>query len=223
MRCGVRKLVRTIGHFRNMRYNGYMCTVEDCSLPVRAIGLCAKHYAREYRRRNAKPRAVRVCSIEGCEAVHEARGLCSAHYQRLIRYPKLSADPEYRERENARLRALADSRRAYERERSKAHRATPEGRAAHRRRESERRARVRGLNYEVFTDEEMLALYGADCHICGGPIDLEAPRRAGVPGWEHGLQREHVIPISGGGPTTLENCRPAHGLCNIKKGRSLAF
>jgi len=32
-----------------------------------------------------------------------------------------------------------------------------------------------------------------------------------------GLQIDHVIPIVKGGPDTLNNVRPAHGLCNIKK------
>lgn len=199
-----------------------MCTIPDCGKPVKATGLCVVHYARQYRLRNAKPKVVRLCEIEGCENRHEARGLCSAHYQRLVRYPKLAADPTYRARETKRLRLLAESRREFERERARVYRDSPAGKAARARRESERRARVAGLNYEVFTDQEMLELYGTDCHICLEPIDLDAPRRPGKPGWERGLQREHVIPIASGGPTTLDNCRPAHALCNLKKGKRLA-
>lgn len=197
-----------------------MCDIDDCGLPVRSIGLCAKHYAQDYRRKNAKPKSVRLCEVEDCGNKHRSKGFCDKHYQRFVTQPKRSADPVYRERQRKRLRTLAASRREFERERSKAYRETPEGRAARARRESERRARVAGLNYEVFTDIEMLALYGTDCHICLEPIDLDAPRRVGVPGWELGLHREHVVPITKGGGTTLENCRPSHGLCNLMKAKS---
>ena len=185
---------------------------------MRSIGLCAKHYAQDYRRKNAKPKTPRLCDVEGCESVHMARGYCSAHYQRLIRYPVLTADPTYRDRENTRLRSRAREHADDERERNATYRATSEGKLQRSRRESERRARVAGLNYETFTDDEMLALYGSDCHICREPVDLDAPRSTRYLGWERGLQREHVIPIVKGGGTTLENCRPSHGLCNLRKG-----
>jgi len=32
-----------------------------------------------------------------------------------------------------------------------------------------------------------------------------------------GLHIDHVMPLSKGGPDTLENVRPAHGSCNVKK------
>jgi 5-methylcytosine-specific restriction endonuclease McrA len=49
---------------------------------------------------------------------------------------------------------------------------------------------------------------------------MSAPRATGKAGWEMGLQIDHIIPIARGGADKLENVKPAHGLCNIKKGAS---
>ena len=46
---------------------------------------------------------------------------------------------------------------------------------------------------------------------------MNAPRQTGLDGWENGLQIDHLIPISKGGPDTLINVRPTHGLCNLRK------
>jgi 5-methylcytosine-specific restriction endonuclease McrA len=81
-----------------------------------------------------------------------------------------------------------------------------------------RRARVNKVEHIPYTKEEVLEKYGSDCHICGIPIDLNAPRKAGKKGWEHGLHLDHLIPISKGGPDTIDNVRPAHGVCNLSKG-----
>lgn len=81
-----------------------------------------------------------------------------------------------------------------------------------------RRARITGNGYSPYTEQEVLDLYGTDCHLCNEPIDLLAKRRAGEDGWEKGLHIDHVKPIIKGGSDTLENVRPAHGLCNIAKG-----
>ena len=81
-----------------------------------------------------------------------------------------------------------------------------------------RRARKFGNGVEPYTEEEVLNLYGVDCHICNEPIDMEAPRQPGKEGWQKGLHIDHLIPLLHGGPDTLENVRPAHGLCNISKG-----
>ncbi len=80
-----------------------------------------------------------------------------------------------------------------------------------------RRARRYGVAFERFTVQDVLDRWGTDCHICGERIDFVAPRTAREQGWERGLQLEHVIPLFQGGTDTLDNVKPAHGLCNAKK------
>lgn len=81
----------------------------------------------------------------------------------------------------------------------------------------------RGYNPEsnYFTANTVLAKYGENCHICNGPIDLEASRKSGVDGWELSLHIDHVMPLSKGGDDTLENVRPAHGQCNLFKSAKI--
>ena len=45
------------------------------------------------------------------------------------------------------------------------------------------------------------------CYLCG---ELIARQRD--------LSADHVIPRAHGGPTTVDNLRPAHKLCNSRKG-----
>jgi hypothetical protein len=97
-------------------------------------------------------------------------------------------------------------------------------RAEHQRRAgSRRRSRMRGLPQERYTEQEVLDVYGTDCHLCEKPIDLDAPRRTGWgKGWERGLQLDHLKPIAKGGSDTLANVRPSHALCNLSKGKKYA-
>ena len=82
-----------------------------------------------------------------------------------------------------------------------------------------RRARKKGNGFEPYTEEQVLEKWGTDCYLCGEPIDMDAPRRVGKPGWERGLHMEHVIDIADGGRDDLENVKPSHGLCNLKKSK----
>lgn len=69
-----------------------------------------------------------------------------------------------------------------------------------------------------YTVEQVVALWGICCHMCGDLIDFDAPRNCKGDGWELGLHLDHVIPITAGGSDSLDNVKPAHALCNIKKG-----
>jgi len=80
-----------------------------------------------------------------------------------------------------------------------------------------RRALRKNNGQEPYTEDQVLNLYGDNCHICQNPIDLSANRAVGHPGWEMALHIDHIVPISKGGPDTLENVKPAHGLCNLSK------
>ena len=86
-----------------------------------------------------------------------------------------------------------------------------------RRSRSKRRALKLGNGHEPYTEAEILDLYGTNCHLCGEPIDLAAPRKTGVPGWERGLHMDHVLALTNGGPDTRGNVKPSHGRCNIDK------
>jgi predicted metalloprotease len=83
--------------------------------------------------------------------------------------------------------------------------------------ENRRRALKLGNGAEPYTVAEMLLLYGTDCYLCSEPIDLEAARGVGQEGWQLSLHVDHFQPLSKGGPDSLVNVRPAHGLCNLKK------
>jgi 5-methylcytosine-specific restriction endonuclease McrA len=80
-----------------------------------------------------------------------------------------------------------------------------------------RRARQKNVESEKYLESDILHIYGIECHICQETIDLTAPRQVGTTGWERGLHLDHVIPLSKGGPDTVDNVRPAHGICNVKK------
>lgn len=80
-----------------------------------------------------------------------------------------------------------------------------------------KRALKRNNGFEKYTESQVLKLYGTNCYLCNTPIDMDASRRCGDPGWEKGLHIEHVIDIALGGPDTLDNVRPSHALCNLTK------
>ena len=83
-------------------------------------------------------------------------------------------------------------------------------------------ARKRAIKFnaitEKYTSENVIDLYGNICHICGNDINMKAPRMVGKNNWEMSLHLDHVIPLSKGGSDTLDNIKPAHALCNLKKG-----
>jgi 5-methylcytosine-specific restriction endonuclease McrA len=86
-----------------------------------------------------------------------------------------------------------------------------------RRKEHIRRARKLNNGQEPYTESQVLSTYGTNCHICDTPINLKAPRKVGVKGWELGLHIDHVVPLVKGGPDSLGNVKPAHGKCNLQK------
>lgn len=52
------------------------------------------------------------------------------------------------------------------------------------------------------------------CHLCGKEIDYSLPK-----GFKGSPEMDDIIPVSrGGNPLDPENLRPAHKLCNQKRG-----
>jgi 5-methylcytosine-specific restriction endonuclease McrA len=87
--------------------------------------------------------------------------------------------------------------------------------------ERRKRALKAKVKTEVYTVQDVLTTYGTNCHLCGVEIDLSIPRVIGLPGWELGLHIDHVVPISGGGSDSLDNVKPSHGICNLKKHKKI--
>jgi len=81
-----------------------------------------------------------------------------------------------------------------------------------------RRARKNNADSDGWTESQVVELYGTKCYICKKEIDMSASRWTGRGNWENGLHFDHVVPLSRGGSDTIDNIRPSHALCNIKKG-----
>ena len=71
--------------------------------------------------------------------------------------------------------------------------------------------------HEPYLEQQILELYGVNCHICQEPIDLQASRKVGVGEWKQGLHIDHLVALAKGGSDTLENVRPSHAYCNLLK------
>ena len=84
-----------------------------------------------------------------------------------------------------------------------------------------RRTLILGNEHTPYTEQEIIDIYGTNCHICLEPIDFNAPRHPAKPGWQKGFHIDHLIPVSKNGSDTLENVRPAHALCNISKSNKI--
>lgn len=142
--------------------------------------------------------------------------LARAHYAAMTpeeRKAYNSRDPEGKKARQAKYR---DANRTLVNARSKDWKKANPGKL--REYQHSRRARLRGVDTEVFSDEQMLELYGTKCYYCSEEIDLEADRRVGLYDWSHALHRAHVIASAVGGPNTLANCRPSHAICNLRNG-----
>jgi len=85
------------------------CTVEGCDRDRQyAKGLCAKHYAADRRKNNA-----RVCSLDGCDRAYVSAGYCAAHYRRLRVYGDIQAGKPVSRREAGRTCEYKDCDRPH--------------------------------------------------------------------------------------------------------------
>jgi len=103
------------------------------------------------------------------------------------------------------------------RERSKSwQKANPEKIMARRNRY---RAKKSGNHFEFYTLQQVFETYGTNCYLCDMPINFNVSGAVNNnPQWHSGFHLDHFIPISKGGPDTLENVRPSHAWCNQSKG-----
>jgi 5-methylcytosine-specific restriction endonuclease McrA len=155
-----------------------------------------------------------------CQACRDARNAYRSAYYKAHPEKKRAIDKRYVELHREKVAGYSAKYRANNLEKSRAatlrwnKQNNDKMNAASRR----RRARKRENGFEYYTELQVLELYGNICYLCNRPIDLDAPRTQGrEKNWELGLHIDHVIPIVSGGPDTLENVRPTHAQCNLKK------
>lgn len=82
--------------------------------------------------------------------------------------------------------------------------------------------KIKGRNYKMptskvyklkerrakqFIRKQLINKNGAVCAICGNPIETMKD-----------CTIDHIIPISKGGLTTIDNCQLVHKNCNVTKG-----
>lgn len=65
--------------------------------------------------------------------------------------------------------------------------------------------------------KKVVEVYGTTCYLCDGQIDMSAPMAVGDDGWQLGFHIDHIVPRKFGGGDEIENLRPTHAFCNLKK------
>lgn len=81
-----------------------------------------------------------------------------------------------------------------------------------------RRARKANVVREKYTRQMVIDKWGTVCYLCNEEIDMEAPaHKLAGENWHFGMQLDHVIPIIANGPDTLDNVKPVHAICNLRK------
>jgi 5-methylcytosine-specific restriction endonuclease McrA len=201
------------------------CSVVGCDEPYVARGLCRRHWKqwaywrdveasrrqqRQWRRANGelarkRARDHRERNGEGIRAAEKARYAANPERRR-------AGTRRYRERHPEKVAA---ARRRWAEENPKARAAyfaEYQRRNLMKRRGSnaKRKAWLRTTQVEPVSYERVVAEHGMICHLCCGEIASYGD-----------LHIDHVIPRERGGTHTYDNLRPAHKLCNLRKGTSL--
>ena len=203
------------------------CNTERSRFTTQARGLCTPHY-KEWRGEHV------FCSVEGCSRPERSLKLCDMHYNRHLRIGSPGEAEQrkvFKHTEKCSAEGCERGRVSFEfcsRHYTKNRRnsMTVEERRILSAPPHTRRRRALKLNAptERYTAIDIVKLYGSVCHICNEDIDLSAPRHpANGVSWERGLQLDHVIPLSKGGTDLINNIRPAHVLCNMRKHARLEY
>jgi hypothetical protein len=176
----------------------------ECGEPVRCKGLCRACYRRDCYERN---KAHENASAQGYYRDHVDERRAASR----VWYRKNKARAAMRARAN-RERALRQRRELMKdpARRQRARRKQAEWRKRSltwklRNRENQRRRRR--VDGKPIDYAAILAEHGMFCHICSLVIVDESD-----------LHFDHAIPLALGGPHSAENIRPAHAICNLRKG-----
>ena len=151
---------------------------------------------------------MKKCKESACDAEAKHKNLCKYHYHK-----------DYRLKNKTRILSkkrewIKNNKEKISQHQKKYTSSNPE---IDRNKDRKRRALKKQNGFEKYTEKDVLLKYGLVCYLCGKDIDFSAPRQAGKQGWQNGLHIDHVLEISLGGPDTLENVRPTHALCNLRK------
>lgn len=203
------------------------CSIEGCSSGKRIVkGMCINHYQNHrYANDIGAGRSSRVRYREANKDV--AREYGAAWYAR-NREHRLEVGRAWASANSERVRAAQAAWHASNRERRHAdaqawrqanrenlRRLKAEWKLANpekvREQKHRRRARMYGSGYEPVDLAALLDEYGMWCHICDDAIVSMAD-----------LHFDHVIPLARGGVHAAHNIRPAHALCNMRKGARVA-
>lgn len=189
-----------------------VCSVLGCNSKHLAKGLCSLHYGRLKRtgsleKTTRKPKPKKICSVLNCTNIFYAKELCRYHYDKKRNASQADLlkqrNKEYYQKNKDRIKLRHKK-------------ATPEQIRMWARK---RRSKKKNSIHIPYTEEEVLTTYGILCYLCGEEIDIHAPRRTGLLGWENGLHIDHVVLIKYGGSDSLENVRPSHGICNLSRSK----
>lgn len=146
------------------------------------------------------------------------RDLASANYDSAaarVKHQQRKTDPAY----VAQRKSIYDEWRRKYPERAKAasnawRAVNPDSVSLSRRQAGQRRRAVaKGVQVDPLGIDDFRAIlvkHGMVCHICRGAISSLAD-----------LHFDHVIPLALGGPHTVDNIRPSHGVCNLRKGNRI--
>lgn len=178
------------------------CKIEPCINTSRTLDMCDRHYKSYWYQTNKEK--IKEKQKKYYKKRKNEYSIYNKKYREKNREKFIKSNIKYREKNKEKISIY----------RKKYYLKNPEIDRNNNRR---RRARERDNGYSIYKESEVLEKYGIDCYLCNKPIDLSATRKCGSPGWEFGLHIEHVIDIALGGPDTLENVRPSHGICNLKK------
>lgn len=197
------------------------CLVNDCERDYLAKGYCGMHYHRVKAHGDPlanfkRVRVLKQCKVKDCHKLGDCVKFCQMHYRR----NRLYGDPEttiniYKKYKNCSKKGC--DKKHHSKGYCKRHYQSILKPEIARQAKRKRRAKKLNNGFTPYKEKEVLKLYGTKCYLCSKQIDLKAPRATWIKGWEYGLHIEHVIDIALGGPDTLENVRPAHGICNLRK------
>lgn len=82
---------------RETKSSKAICSAQGCNEHVKYIGLCGKHYKRQWRHGDASrtlirpkgTRSLECCAVPGCGKPLKCLDLCNTHHTRLTRYGRL--------------------------------------------------------------------------------------------------------------------------------------